>query len=50
MEDLKDYQPTEEQLEIIEDLAEKYSRKSEDDIFVEIIRVNEARWNRNGAR
>ena len=41
MEDIKDYQPSEEQMEIINQLAEKYSGKSEEDIFVEIIRLNE---------
>lgn len=34
-------EPTEEQLEIIGDLADKYSDKSEEDIFIEIIRMNE---------
>lgn len=41
MEEFKDFEPTEEQLEIVGDLADKYSDKSEDDIFVEIIKVNE---------
>ncbi|NLY77535.1 MAG: hypothetical protein GX080_05540 [Tissierellia bacterium] len=41
MEDFKDYQPTEEQIEIINQFAEDYSDKSEEDIFVEIINLNE---------
>lgn len=41
IEDLKGIEPTEEQLEIIGDLAERYADKSEEDIFVEIIRLNE---------
>jgi len=41
MEDIKDYQPSEEQMEIINQLAEKYSGKSEEDIFVEIININD---------
>lgn len=41
MEEFKDFNPTREQMEIIEDLAQAYSDKSEDDIFIEIIRVNE---------
>lgn len=41
MEEFKDFEPTEEQLEIVGDLADKYSDKSEDDIFIEIIKVNE---------
>jgi len=41
MEDIKDYQPSEEQMEIINQLAEKYSGKSEEDIFVEIINSND---------
>ncbi len=41
MEDLKDFQPTEEQLDIINQLREKYSGKSEEDIFVEIIKIND---------
>ena len=41
MEEFKDFEPSEEQIELIEGLAEAYSDKSEDDIFVEIIKVNE---------
>lgn len=41
MEDIKDFKPTEEQMEIINQLAEKYSDKSEEDIFVEIIKIND---------
>lgn len=40
-EELKDFEPTEEQIGIIEGLTDEYSDKSEEDIFVEIIRVNE---------
>jgi uncharacterized protein YbaP (TraB family) len=41
MEDIKDFKPSEEQMEIINQLAEKYSDKSEEDIFVEIIKIND---------
>lgn len=41
IEEFKDFQPSEEQIEIIEGLTGAYSDKSEDDIFVEIIKVNE---------
>jgi len=41
LEDFKDIDLKEEHLEIIGDLAEAYSGKSEDDIFVEIIKLNE---------
>lgn len=41
IDDFGDIEPTEEQLELIGDLADEYLDKSEDDIFVEIIRVNE---------
>ncbi len=41
LKDLKGIEPSEEQLEIIGDLAEAYEGKSEEDIFVEIIRLNE---------
>ncbi|HSH36416.1 hypothetical protein [Schnuerera sp.] len=41
MDEFKEFQPSEEQIEIIEGLAESYSDKSEDDIFVEIIKMNE---------
>ncbi|GFN36232.1 hypothetical protein [Tepidimicrobium xylanilyticum] len=41
LDDLKDFQPTEEQIELIESLANTYANRSEEDIFVEIIRVNE---------
>jgi len=41
LENLNGIEPTEEELEIIEELAENYADKSEDEIFVEIIRLNE---------
>ncbi|WP_025642574.1 hypothetical protein [Schnuerera ultunensis] len=41
MEEFEGFQPSEEQIELIEGLANSYSDKSEEDIFVEIIRVNE---------
>jgi len=41
MSKFKDYQPTEEQMEIINQLADTYLGKLEEDIFVEIIRLNE---------
>ena len=36
-----DFIPTEDQINKFEELANAYSDKSEDDFFVEIIRVNE---------
>ncbi|MCF6466698.1 hypothetical protein [Clostridium sp. Cult2] len=39
--EIKDFQPSQEQIELIEGLTKAYSDKSEDDVFVEIIRVNE---------
>jgi len=39
---IKEYNPTKEDVERFENLAEIYQDKSEDDIFIEIIRVNEA--------
>ncbi|CCQ97115.1 hypothetical protein CULT_570018 [[Clostridium] ultunense Esp] len=41
MEEFEGFKPSEEQIELIEGLANSYSDKSEEDIFVEIIRVNE---------
>jgi len=41
MDNFEGIEPTEEQLEIIGELAEAYSDKSEDDIFIEIIKLNE---------
>lgn len=41
MKDIKDFQPSEEQMELINQLAQKYSGKSEEDIFVEIIKIND---------
>lgn len=35
-----DYRPDKEQVEIIEDIASKIKDKSEDEVFVEIIRIN----------
>ena len=37
---LKDFELKEEQVEVIEDMSEKYKDKSEEDIFVEIIQLN----------
>ncbi len=39
MDNIENYNPTEEDVLIIGNLADKYLDKSEDDIFVEIIRV-----------
>lgn len=41
IEELKDIEPTEEEIEMVNNLAEIYSDKSEEDIFVEIIKLNE---------
>ena len=38
---IKRFNPSEEEIELIEGLAKSYSDKSEDDIFVEIIKVSE---------
>lgn len=38
---IKEYQPSKEEIEKFENLADMYQDKSEDDIFVEIIRVNQ---------
>ncbi len=38
--DLEDFNPSEEQMEQIKDLAEIYSNKSEDEIIFEIIKLN----------
>ena len=38
--DLEDFNPSEEQMEKIKDLAEIYSNKSEDEIIFEIIKLN----------
>lgn len=40
IDDLKGYEPSEEDILILESLSENYKDKSEDDIFVEIIRLN----------
>ncbi|WP_077370038.1 hypothetical protein [Anaerosalibacter sp. Marseille-P3206] len=40
IEDLKDINPSEEQLKQIQDMAEAYSDKSEDEIIFEIIKLN----------
>ncbi|MBZ2174111.1 hypothetical protein K8M07_02505 [Schnuerera sp. xch1] len=41
VEGFKDFEPGKEQIDKIEELADKYSNKSEDDIFIEIIKANE---------
>lgn len=41
MEEFQDFRPTAEQIERIEEMADSYSDKSEDEIFFEIIRVND---------
>ena len=41
MEKIKEYNPSQEDIEAIENLAEAYKDKSEDDIFIEIIKVND---------
>ncbi|HHV39039.1 MAG TPA: hypothetical protein GXX70_06070 [Tepidimicrobium sp.] len=41
VEEIKDFKPTKEQLDIIGDLSEAYRDSSEEDMFVEIIKVNE---------
>ncbi len=38
---IKDYNPSKEDIEKIENLAKAYQDKSEDDIFFEIIKVNQ---------
>lgn len=40
MESAKNYEPSDEEIMIIGNLAEEYKDKSEEDMFVEIIRVN----------
>lgn len=37
---IKDNIPNEEQVDIVEKMSEKYKDKSEDEIFIEIIRMN----------
>jgi hypothetical protein len=39
--EFKDFNPTEEQKDKFEELVDSYSDKSEDEIFFEIIKVNE---------
>lgn len=39
--DVGDIEPTEEQLDKIKDMADTYSDASEDEIFFEIIKINE---------
>ena len=39
--DAKDYNPSDEDIIIIGNLADAYKDKTEDDIFVEIIKVND---------
>ena len=41
MEEFKNFRPTGEQIDKFEDMANSYSDKSEDEIFFEIIKVNE---------
>lgn len=41
MNEAKDYNPTDEDIMIIENLTDAYKDKTEDDIFVEIIKVND---------
>ncbi len=41
MEKIKEYNPSQEDIEEIENLAEAYKDKSEDDIFIEIIKLND---------
>lgn len=41
MEEFDDFKPTEKQMEAIGEVADAYSDKSEDEIFFEIIKVNE---------
>ncbi len=41
IEEFSDFKPTEEQMSKFQELANAYSDKSEEDFFVEIIRVNE---------
>lgn len=41
MEEFEDIKPTEEQMDILEGLTDEYADKSEEDIFVEIIKMNE---------
>lgn len=40
MDGFGDFRPDKEQVEIIEDIASKIKDKSEDEVFVEIIRIN----------
>lgn len=37
---IKNYYPNQEQVDIIEDMAANLKDKSEDDVFVEIIKIN----------
>lgn len=38
---IEDFQPDKEDVEIIENIASKFKGKSEDEVFVEIIRIND---------
>lgn len=40
MESVKEYKPSDEDIIIIGNLADEYTDKSEEEIFVEIIRIN----------
>ncbi|HEY8362057.1 MAG TPA: hypothetical protein VIK77_04160 [Tissierellaceae bacterium] len=39
---MKDYKPSEEEMEKFENLVDEYKDKSEKDLFIEIIKVNES--------
>ncbi len=41
MKEFEDFKPTKKQIEVIGDLSDAYKNKSDEDMFVEIIRVNE---------
>jgi hypothetical protein len=41
MEEIGNFRPTEKQAEIIEDMASNYMDKSEDEVFFEVIKMND---------
>lgn len=41
IENAKGYNPSDEDISMIEDLADEYGNKSEDEMFIEIIRMND---------
>ncbi|MBU5437463.1 hypothetical protein KQI42_05550 [Tissierella sp. MSJ-40] len=41
MEEIGNFRPTEKQTEIIEDMASNYMDKSEDEVFFEVIKMND---------